>query len=102
MARMSGSVFLGSIAALLVSTLVTYIQPLTHPSSCYQGYLRAGKALLLFEKPDKALDVYAYALKSLGERHPQREVSTCIEEQTHLHPLPLASSSYFALALRSD
>lgn len=40
-----------------------------------QGYLRAGKALLLAEKPEKALDVYAYGLKTLGEAHPQKEVS---------------------------
>lgn len=40
-----------------------------------QGYLRAGKALLLAEKPEKALDVYAYGLKTLGEEHPQKEVS---------------------------
>ena len=39
-----------------------------------QGYLRAGKALLLAEKPEKALDVYAYGLKTLGEQHPQKEV----------------------------
>lgn len=41
-----------------------------------QGYLRAGKALLLAEKPEKALDVYAYGLKTLGEQHPQKEVRT--------------------------
>ncbi|KUL86823.1 hypothetical protein ZTR_04799 [Talaromyces verruculosus] len=38
-----------------------------------RGYLRAGKALLLAEKPEKALDVYAYGLKALGEQHPQKE-----------------------------
>lgn len=41
-----------------------------------QGYLRAGKALLLAEKPEKALDVYVYGLKTLGEQHPQKEVRT--------------------------
>jgi hypothetical protein len=48
---------------------------LSLPSFFLQGYLRAGKALLLAEKPEKALDVYAYGLKTLGEQHPQKEVS---------------------------
>lgn len=43
-----------------------------------QGYLRAAKALLLARKPEKALDVYEYALKTLDKHHAQREVSSGI------------------------
>ncbi|KAH8692379.1 leucine rich repeat domain protein [Talaromyces proteolyticus] len=39
-----------------------------------RGYLRAAKALILTHKPEKALEVYAYALKSIDKYHPQREV----------------------------
>ncbi|CRG91555.1 F-box/TPR repeat protein pof3 [Talaromyces islandicus] len=39
-----------------------------------RGYLRAAKALLLARKPEKALDVYEYALKSLDKHHAKREV----------------------------
>ncbi|EEA18762.1 hypothetical protein TMatcc_010696 [Talaromyces marneffei ATCC 18224] len=46
-----------------------------------RGYLRAGKALLLAEKPEKALDIYAYALKSLGEQHPHKEAVTKIHSK---------------------
>lgn len=40
-----------------------------------QGYLRCGKVLIQDGKPDKALDVYAYGLKTLSSKHPRRQVS---------------------------
>lgn len=40
-----------------------------------KGYLRCAKTLLLNGKPDKALEVYAYGLKSLPTSHPRRHVS---------------------------
>ncbi|RJE25838.1 hypothetical protein PHISCL_01814 [Aspergillus sclerotialis] len=39
-----------------------------------RGYLRCAKVLILDGKPDKALDVYAYALKTLSSNHPRRQV----------------------------
>ncbi|KAL4975931.1 hypothetical protein BDW66DRAFT_160036 [Aspergillus desertorum] len=39
-----------------------------------RGYLRCAKALLLDGKPEKALEVYAYALKSLLRDNPRRQV----------------------------
>ncbi|RMJ27336.1 hypothetical protein PHISP_01783 [Aspergillus sp. HF37] len=44
-----------------------------------RGYLRCAKALLLEGKPDKALEVYAYGLKTLSGSHPRRE----LVEQLH-------------------
>lgn len=40
-----------------------------------QGYLRAAKVLLLSQKPDKALEMYAYGLKALHNQHPRRQVT---------------------------
>ncbi|KAL5045088.1 hypothetical protein BDW71DRAFT_184799 [Aspergillus fruticulosus] len=39
-----------------------------------RGYLRCAKALLLDGKPGKALEVYAYALKSMPKDDPRRQV----------------------------
>ncbi|KAL1848762.1 hypothetical protein Plec18170_007773 [Paecilomyces lecythidis] len=39
-----------------------------------QGYLRAGKILILNKKPDKALEMYAYGLKTLVPDHPRRHL----------------------------
>ncbi|KAL4945929.1 hypothetical protein BDV06DRAFT_174170 [Aspergillus oleicola] len=39
-----------------------------------RGYLRCAKALLLNGKPEKALEVYAYALKTLPKDHPRYHV----------------------------
>ncbi|KAL1964522.1 hypothetical protein VTN77DRAFT_6819 [Rasamsonia byssochlamydoides] len=36
-----------------------------------RGYLRAAKALLLNKRPFKALDIYAYGLKTLPKDHPR-------------------------------
>ncbi|KAE8146734.1 hypothetical protein BDV25DRAFT_132689 [Aspergillus avenaceus] len=44
-----------------------------------RGYLRCAKALLLDGKHEKALEIYAYALKTLSSNHPRRE----IVEQLH-------------------
>ncbi|KAE8377462.1 hypothetical protein BDV26DRAFT_213719 [Aspergillus bertholletiae] len=44
-----------------------------------RGYLRCAKCLLLDGKSEKALELYAYALKSLPSNHPRRE----IVEQLH-------------------
>ena len=40
----------------------------------HQGYLRCAKVLLLEGKPGKALEIYAYGLKTLASKHPRREV----------------------------
>lgn len=40
-----------------------------------QGYLRCAKVLILDGNPEKALDVYAYGLRTLPDEHPQRQVS---------------------------
>ncbi|KAL4954897.1 hypothetical protein BDW69DRAFT_131469 [Aspergillus filifer] len=45
-----------------------------------RGYLRCAKALLLSGKPEKALEVYAYALKTLANDHPRYK----IVEQLHM------------------
>ncbi|KAJ5632150.1 hypothetical protein N7490_008489 [Penicillium lividum] len=39
-----------------------------------RGYLRCAKVLLLEGKPAKALEIYAYALKTLPSKHPRREL----------------------------
>ncbi|KAJ5730963.1 uncharacterized protein N7483_005471 [Penicillium malachiteum] len=39
-----------------------------------RGYLRCAKVLLLDGKPEKALEIYAYGLKTLGNKHPRREM----------------------------
>ncbi|KAJ5734112.1 hypothetical protein N7493_002898 [Penicillium malachiteum] len=39
-----------------------------------RGYLRCAKVLLLDGKPEKALEIYAYGLKTLGSKHPRREM----------------------------
>jgi F-box/TPR repeat protein Pof3 len=39
-----------------------------------RGYLRCAKVLLSDGKPDKALEVYAYALKTLPTYDPRRQV----------------------------
>ncbi|BCR91843.1 Leucine Rich Repeat domain protein [Aspergillus chevalieri] len=44
-----------------------------------RGYLRCAKTLLLNGKPDKALEVYAYGLKTLPTSHPRRH----LVEQLH-------------------
>ncbi|KAL4917105.1 hypothetical protein BDW62DRAFT_218332 [Aspergillus aurantiobrunneus] len=48
-----------------------------------RGYLRCAKALLLDGKPEKALEVYAYALKSLPKDNPRRQ--TVEQMHTKLH-----------------
>ncbi|PLB49609.1 hypothetical protein P170DRAFT_510138 [Aspergillus steynii IBT 23096] len=40
----------------------------------YRGYLRCAKSLLLDNKPEKALEVYAYGLKVLPSVHPRRSL----------------------------
>ncbi|GAB1205641.1 hypothetical protein APSETT445_004319 [Aspergillus pseudonomiae] len=44
-----------------------------------RGYLRCAKCLLLDGKPEKALELYAYALKTLPSNNPRRE----LVEQLH-------------------
>ncbi|KAB8278060.1 hypothetical protein BDV30DRAFT_204040 [Aspergillus minisclerotigenes] len=44
-----------------------------------RGYLRCAKCLLLEGKLEKALELYAYALKTLSSNHPRRE----LVEQLH-------------------
>ncbi|KAJ5096322.1 hypothetical protein NUU61_005678 [Penicillium alfredii] len=39
-----------------------------------RGYLRCAKVLLLEGKPEKALELYAYGLKTLPKDHPRREL----------------------------
>ena len=43
-----------------------------------KGYLRCAKALILDEKPKKALEVYAYGLKALSSENPQRPVGNSV------------------------
>ncbi|EED12654.1 Leucine Rich Repeat domain protein [Talaromyces stipitatus ATCC 10500] len=62
-----------------------------------RGYLRAGKALLLDQKPEKALDVYAYALKNLGEDHPQREAVAKMHTKLTTKMSSLKQDPIFAL-----
>lgn len=53
----------------------------------FQGYLRAGKILILNKKPDKALEMYAYGLKTLIPDHPRRHVSCTFIELFLDNPL---------------
>ncbi|KAJ5565333.1 hypothetical protein N7513_001575 [Penicillium frequentans] len=39
-----------------------------------RGYLRCAKVLLLEGKPEKAMEIYAYGLKTLASKHPRREL----------------------------
>ncbi|KAJ5935742.1 hypothetical protein N7466_005289 [Penicillium verhagenii] len=39
-----------------------------------RGYLRCAKVLLLEGKPGKALEIYAYGLKTLPSKHPRRDL----------------------------
>ncbi|KAL2010939.1 hypothetical protein VTN00DRAFT_3657 [Thermoascus crustaceus] len=39
-----------------------------------RGYLRSAKILLLNRKPDKALEMYSYGLKTLPKDHPRRHL----------------------------
>ncbi|KAL2003061.1 hypothetical protein VTN02DRAFT_5139 [Thermoascus thermophilus] len=39
-----------------------------------RGYLRSAKILLLSKKPDKALEMYSYGLKTLPADHPRRHL----------------------------
>ncbi|KAL4930520.1 Leucine Rich Repeat domain protein [Aspergillus undulatus] len=48
-----------------------------------RGYLRGAKALLLDGKPEKALEVYAYALKSLAKDNPRRQVAEQMHAKLH-------------------
>ncbi|KAL5334847.1 hypothetical protein BJX70DRAFT_376856 [Aspergillus crustosus] len=48
-----------------------------------RGYLRCAKALLLDGKPEKALEVYAYALKSLPMESPRRRVVEQMHTKLH-------------------
>ena len=43
-----------------------------------QGYLRCAKALILDEKLEKALEVYAYGLKTLSDENPECMVGTSL------------------------
>ncbi|KAL3445978.1 hypothetical protein BJX65DRAFT_137157 [Aspergillus insuetus] len=49
-------------------------QMIKHSKQDERGYLRCAKALLLDGKPEKALEVYAYALKSLPKDSSRRQV----------------------------
>ncbi|KAL2808939.1 hypothetical protein BJX63DRAFT_13792 [Aspergillus granulosus] len=49
-------------------------QMIKHDKQDERGYLRCAKALLLDGKPEKALEVYAYALKSLPKDSSRRQV----------------------------
>ncbi|KAI9368288.1 hypothetical protein BJX61DRAFT_231355 [Aspergillus egyptiacus] len=39
-----------------------------------RGYLRCAKALLLDGKPEKALEIYAYAIKAISKDNPRRQI----------------------------
>ncbi|KKK26834.1 hypothetical protein ARAM_003398 [Aspergillus rambellii] len=54
-------------------------QMIKHDKQDERGYLRCAKALLLDGKPEKALEVYAYALKSIPKQHSRRQ----LVEQLH-------------------
>ncbi|KAL4901777.1 hypothetical protein BDW74DRAFT_159496 [Aspergillus multicolor] len=48
-----------------------------------RGYMRCAKALLLDGKPEKALEVYAYALKTLPKDNPRRQVLEQMHTKLH-------------------
>ncbi|RDW61227.1 Leucine Rich Repeat domain protein [Aspergillus mulundensis] len=48
-----------------------------------RGYLRCAKALLLDGKPEKALEVYAYALKTLPKDNSRRQVVEQMHTKLH-------------------
>lgn len=56
----------------------TYSEIHTSSANNIQGYLRAGKILILNQKPDRALEMYAYGLRTLVSDHPRRHVSTTV------------------------
>ncbi|KAJ5108681.1 hypothetical protein N7456_005356 [Penicillium angulare] len=53
-----------------------------------RGYLRCAKVLLLEGKPEKALEIYAYGLKTLGSKHPRREVLEQLHKKLESRMLP--------------
>lgn len=56
------------------------VQKASYPfANLNQGYLRCAKCLLLEGKLEKALELYAYALKTLPSNHPRREVSATVQ-----------------------
>ncbi|KAL4878283.1 hypothetical protein BJY04DRAFT_196144 [Aspergillus karnatakaensis] len=56
-----------------------------------RGYLRCAKALLLDGKPEKALEVYAYALKTISKDNPRRQVMEQMHTKLHAK---LVSNNY--------
>ncbi|KAJ5225063.1 hypothetical protein N7468_006288 [Penicillium chermesinum] len=46
-----------------------------------RGYLRCGQVLVLQKKPEKALEIYAYGLKSLPAGHPRRETLELMQKK---------------------
>ncbi|KAL2830097.1 hypothetical protein BJY01DRAFT_261042 [Aspergillus pseudoustus] len=56
-------------------------QMIKHDKQDERGYLRCAKALLLDGKPEKALEVYAYALKSLPKDRSRRRVVEAMHQK---------------------
>lgn len=65
-----------------------------------QGYLRCAKALLLDGKAEKALEVYAYALKSIPKDKPGRQVcayAVCHLQGTEPNPMQVVEQMHTKL-----
>ncbi|KAN0081983.1 hypothetical protein V8E54_003281 [Elaphomyces granulatus] len=64
-----------------------------------RGYLRAAKVLVLNKKPDKALEMYAYGLKTLHDKHPRRQLLEQLHKKLRDQLTPIFRDPLEALPL---